>query len=1163
MSGIKDSSFNGRVWRGFTRLFALCTLFGLSLGHAAVTVDQTPLTVKSSLPPNVTLMLDDSGSMQWTVMPDDPAGNDGQDTELINSAINGIYYDPEVRYLPPYTATAQPNAATPTTTRLPNAAFDAAWYDGFDRGTGSTINIAAYKPPTPTSPAPPNVHPDGPIAISNKAPRFSHTFQFATSPVYQYANAAGCPSGMVLNANGLCALPNPINEPPYCQGHGGYDSSRDRCGSVDFRPTPCGSTVAPGATGSANSAGLSLNDDQCTAPGMTREAPRCQGYGNSNYSDRNDRCNREDYRPLACGNFSGPGAAGTVNSSGLTLVSDRCRSSEIDPSCPTGYDFSLNAGPSGEDCRQLVSQGGTMYRSLFVYVDPDDSQRYYIGASGTASTLSGTSTSPIAGTCAEVTSRSVTNLQTNQTLSTGVPVANCQNADADSGHRDGSGNVITVGRNVANWFSYYRKRILMAKSGLMNSLATLEPTLRFGFGSINGGYYDPSGAARNDNADRLPSDKTAAAIDTKPAIARVKPFGNGGSGTQRQAFWDWLAAAETEGRTPLRRALSAVGAYYDDDDQAWQSGTAENPTAPTTELACRQAYTILMTDGFWNGTNPGFGNEDGPADRAIVRRDGPNQQCFEYPLKSSSSSVCDAPLSTKPYVDARSDTLADVAMYYWLKDLRSAVNAVPASSADPAFWQHMTTFTVGLFAQDDSLPNVTPSGTTGDDIALWAQTGQAPNNFAWPDPASDSSNNIADLVHAGINGRGGFFSAGNPEQFESGMRRAIQRVTERVGTGASLAANSTRLDTGTTTYQSVYFSGRWRGDVKAFAVDPNTGAIASTQTWSASERMPEWDDRTIKTYNPSGGTTAAKFPALANLATLSPAQQTALGADTTEQQNVINYLRGSASQERRNNGTYRDRDGLLGDIISSQPVFVGAPDPNLHRGRTFPGASLYADHVATNTSRAPRLWVAGNDGMLHAFNAAASGTDPLPGAETFAYLPDAVIRNGVSAGVGIKILTDPNYGSSSVPHQYFNDGELTVSDVYLNSAWKTVLVGSTGRGNARAIYALDITDPAAPSLLWERSAGDGLAGHTWIGQNTGKPVIALVGDPASPTWAVLVGNGYNSSENKAALLQFNGEYHGTGSKPSNYIRTQLYMMSWFKKYSRPAGGKITTTAGRD
>jgi len=49
----------------------------------------------------------------------------------------------------------------------------------------------------------------------------------------------------------------------------------------------------------------------------------------------------------------------------------------------------------------------------------------------------------------------------------------------------------------------------------------------------------------------------------------------------------------------------------------------------------------------------------------------------------------------------------------------------------------------------------------------------------------------------------------------------------------------------------------------------------------------------------------------------------------------------------------------------------------------------------------------------------------------------------------------------------------------------------------------------------------------------------------------------------AALLQFNEEFHGTGSKPSNFIRTQLYMMAWFNKYTRASGGKITTTTMPD
>jgi dipeptidyl aminopeptidase/acylaminoacyl peptidase len=43
------------------------------------------------------------------------------------------------------------------------------------------------------------------------------------------------------------------------------------------------------------------------------------------------------------------------------------------------------------------------------------------------------------------------------------------------------------------------------------------------------------------------------------------------------------------------------------------------------------------------------------------------------------------------------------------------------------------------------------------------------------------------------------------------------------------------------------------------------------------------------------------------------------------------------------------------------------------------------------------------------------------------------------------------------------------------------------------------------------------------------------------------------------LLQFNDEYHGTGSKPSNYVRTQLYMMSWFKQWTRTAGKPTMST----
>jgi hypothetical protein len=35
----------------------------------------------------------------------------------------------------------------------------------------------------------------------------------------------------------------------------------------------------------------------------------------------------------------------------------------------------------------------------------------------------------------------------------------------------------------------------------------------------------------------------------------------------------------------------------------------------------------------------------------------------------------------------------------------------------------------------------------------------------------------------------------------------------------------------------------------------------------------------------------------------------------------------------------------------------------------------------------------------------------------------------------------------------------------------------------------------------------------------------------------------------AKLLRFNEQYHGTGTKPSNWMRTLLYMMDWYGQWT--------------
>ena len=41
------------------------------------------------------------------------------------------------------------------------------------------------------------------------------------------------------------------------------------------------------------------------------------------------------------------------------------------------------------------------------------------------------------------------------------------------------------------------------------------------------------------------------------------------------------------------------------------------------------------------------------------------------------------------------------------------------------------------------------------------------------------------------------------------------------------------------------------------------------------------------------------------------------------------------------------------------------------------------------------------------------------------------------------------------------------------------------------------------------------------------------------------------------LLRFNKEYHGTSSQPSNAMRTQLYIMDWFKKYTKDTPSEVS------
>jgi type IV pilus assembly protein PilY1 len=232
--------------------------------------------------------------------------------------------------------------------------------------------------------------------------------------------------------------------------------------------------------------------------------------------------------------------------------------------------------------------------------------------------------------------------------------------------------------------------------------------------------------------------------------------------------------------------------------------------------------------------------------------------------------------------------------------------------------------------------------------------------------------------------------------------------------------------------------------------------------------------------------------------------------------NLVNFIRGQRGKEGFSSGPpatntnvnllYRTREHILGDIINAQPVFVKAPFAE------YDDAG-YLAYKTANAARTPMVFIAANDGMLHAFYAGTSIIDTNGGNEAWAFIPTMVLPN-------LYKLASENYAAQ---HTYSVDGTPTVGDVYdtANTAWKTILVGSLNKGG-RGYYALDITDPVNPKGLWEfkhdasncvavdattKAPATAQYSDCHIGYTFNNPIISKLRDGR---WVVFVTSGYNN-----------------------------------------------------
>jgi len=632
-------------------------------------------------------------------------------------------------------------------------------------------------------------------------------------------------------------------------------------------------------------------------------------------------------------------------------------------------------------------------------------------------------------------------------------------------------------QNFANWFQYYRNREFVTKGSIGNVVAEVQD-IRVGYETV-------------DNP-------------TSEDIAHMNDLYSEG---EKKELLDNIYAVDSFGGTPLRQMLGRASRILGCQI------AGDCPALPEPEGQCQQNFILLFSDGYWNGGTGVSDNTD-----------------INDPMSDFDGGR---------YADDVSQTLADVAMEFYENDLFPLVDdEVPVGSRDvsgavdgyfdgvDSMHQHVKTYAIAFGASG----TITPST---------AKTHPVGNAFGWTDPFDGNLEKIDDMLHASINGRGDYLSAGNPAELQAAFEAAFLEFTQAASSASAAAFNSTSLRDGTLLYRGFYDLRDRTGELTATEVD-NSGNLADTPTWLASEQLDPASilpsERKLVTYNPAvGGGVPFTF------ANLTVDQQTTLNSAQ------LDYIRGERGDEEPT-GTLREREplgSLLGPIVNSSPVFVGTPRAINRDQSPFPTDDLYSDFVDDVGSRTPVVYVGGNDGIMHGFSAET-------GLEVYGFLPNKILDASVDYSNKLNDFTSPFY-----LHKYYVDLSPRLNDVYMRPSasgskqWITSLVGGLGAGG-KGMFALNVTDPdyadasaAADTVLWEftddddtypvNASGVPLGGAIDavvdpdgdpvrdLGVSLSQPLVQMTnhqdgGTPARNEWAAIFGNGINSTAGIAKLF---------------------------------------------
>lgn len=647
-------------------------------------------------------------------------------------------------------------------------------------------------------------------------------------------------------------------------------------------------------------------------------------------------------------------------------------------------------------------------------------------------------------------------------------------------------------QNVANWRAFHRTRQLAARTGTGEAFANVPTTFRLSYGTI-----------------------FATAPASFPVIQEYP--------LARTDFYTWINGLGVNGNTPLRSALDSAGRYF---QQTTNNGPwASTPWSPTSEAAashvsCRRNFSILVTDGEWNGGIPTTAavrlDVDGTNGPAITPH--PNGATYQYlPRSADRRSVGK---SDRTAGTNFADTLADVGMYYWVNDLRPDLpnNVSPGSQSDPAFWQHMSVYTAAFGVSGLLNP------------AQIAEARLGTRNWLNTQPVNLSTNTIDDLVHTAHNTGGRFLELTDADSFTSELGKAISEIADQQFSQAGVAASAVSLSAGTKKFVPTYNPSAWWGNMRALNLDARgaeTGLaweVVKTVNGKPTgvTTIPAPSSRKIYAFVNRPSTTSVMIPFTRTnlnsngMIASSVANNTITRMINTTDNDLVEYLRGVRTREGDGIDDFRKREAILGDIANSTPAFVkdytDVSYANLPT--TFTGAAAWNAYASSKASREGLLFVGANDGMVHIFREGT--TTANQGAELLAFVPRSVLGK-------LHLLARKPY-----THQYYVDGPMSQHDAYITAprnnasgtrtGWFNLVAGTSGAG-ARNVFMMNASDGASMTernYMWEIN-------HTMTGfGNLGNVMNAVqMGVMQNGTWVAVFNNGPYGNDGRAYLFVVN------------------------------------------